>query len=57
MMTVATIDDRDPDIEEVFVDIDDSGHFYLKQGDNWIALSLTSKQALLDALEHVHVPR
>jgi len=53
MMTVAEVDPKDKDCDVVFVDIDDSGYFYLKQDDDWIKLPISRKQALLEALAKV----
>lgn len=53
MLTIGTIDPHDEDIPETFVDVDDNGYFYIKQGDDWIALPLTSLSALIDILRKV----
>lgn len=54
-MTIGTIDPRDEDIPETFVDVDDDGYFYIKQDDEWISLPLASLPALIDILKTIRV--
>jgi uncharacterized beta-barrel protein YwiB (DUF1934 family) len=48
MMTIATI--KKAETSEIDFDMDDSGHYYLKQDDDWIALNEQQLSALSRAI-------
>ena len=49
MMTIATIK-KGKDANEIFFDMDDSGHFYVKQDEDCVVLDARQLSALSQAL-------